>query len=117
MLRERLVRAEERQGDFLAQQVAAGDERPGQPEAAAGEGDRVREFGSDRKETSLPEEALPTRSGRGPRPRAMPRVISLFLLLATKKILLKQLTPQDRIDHGLARSPRARRTPKSRSGQ
>ena len=37
MLRERLVRAEERQGDFLAQQVAAGDERPGQPEAAAGE--------------------------------------------------------------------------------
>ena len=33
--------------------------------------DRVREFGSDQREMSLPEGALPTRSGRGPRPRAM----------------------------------------------
>ena len=42
-LRERLLRAEERQDDFLAQQVAAGDERPGRPEAAAEEaGPRAR---------------------------------------------------------------------------
>ena len=80
--------------------------------------DRVCEFGSGQREMSLPEGALPTRSGRGPRPRAMLLVIFLYLLLATKRNLLrKQLMPLDRSDRGWARSPRTLRAPRSRLGR